>query len=82
MKRCWLLVAALSGCAAPSPYVWDRAGATQADFDVDAGQCEAQALAGAGPPMIGLQANLAQIAQRDRIFDACMRGKGWALRLR
>lgn len=61
--RAALLCLLLAGCATP---VYLKPGASQEDYDADAGQCAAQAYsAGAGA------------APRQVIFDACIRGKGW-----
>jgi hypothetical protein len=48
---------------------WYRAGATQQDFAMDQGQCQAQ---GFGVPG-------ASVLQAALVYNACMRGKGWEL---
>jgi hypothetical protein len=62
----------LAGCAHQPKQTWYRAGATQQDFAMDRGQCQAQGLSipeAAGYPL--------QVAL---VSNACMRGKGWELR--
>lgn len=57
----------LAGCAsAPAPQ-WVRPGATATEYEMDKGQCQAQALSVAYPPT----------PQTVVIFNSCMRGKGW-----
>lgn len=61
--RIALLCLALAGCASAP---WAKPDASTSDFNVDSGQCQAQALsAGAGA------------APRQTIYNACMQGKGW-----
>jgi hypothetical protein len=64
------LLAALSiaGCAT-QPKQWYRAGATQQDFAMDQGQCQAQ----------GFSVSGATLMQTALVYNACMRGKGWVL---
>ncbi len=57
----------LAGCAAPA--TWHKAGASQEDFLMDRGQCNAQAYSVTGAPMM-------QVAI---VFNSCMQGKGWQL---
>ena len=57
---------AASGCAQTAP-VWVKQGSTQQSFDIDMGQCQAQAFSVPGMPP----------AQVSMVFSACMRGKGW-----
>jgi hypothetical protein len=49
---------------------WYRDGATQQNFAMDQGQCQAQGFSIPG-------GNLMQTAI---VFNSCMRGKGWELR--
>ena len=56
----------IAGCAAP-PQVWDKAGASQNDFAMDQGQCQAQAFGVPGGTAL-------QVAL---VYNSCMRGKGW-----
>lgn len=64
------LVLLLSGCTTSAP-VWTRQGATEKDFYMETGQCTVQARsAGAG-------AAWNTDTELTRIFQACMRGKGW-----
>lgn len=62
----YLVVLLLVGCAT-TERVWERPGASQQDFFMDRGQCQAQSF---GAP--GL--NTFQVAL---IFNSCMQGKGW-----
>lgn len=57
----------LAGCA--SSKVWVKEGSSTRDFNVDAGQCKAQAFAVPGAPLI----------QVSIVYNACMEGKGWQL---
>lgn len=67
--RVALLVLLLAGCASSKPPpTWYKAGASPADFKIDAGQCRAQA-AGGSPNMVPLQMAM--------IYSACLEGKGW-----
>lgn len=61
---------ALAGCSTTEP-MWSRDGADQKQFYMETGQCEAQARsAGAS----GYNASAYEVT---KIFQACMRGKGW-----
>lgn len=67
MKRYFLLVLLLTACATQKPITWNKPGASTQDFNMDAGQCRAQAYGVAGaPPM--------QVAM---VYGSCMQGKGW-----
>jgi hypothetical protein len=59
-------VLALAGCATTES-VWMKSGATQQDFYMDRGQCQAQAFGVSNAPLM-------QVAI---VFNACMQGKGW-----
>jgi len=73
MKNLILVAAiALAGCASQPETYWAKAGATDSDFDIDKGQCDAQAFQVAG-------GSLMQIAL---VQNGCMRGKGWRLQER
>lgn len=62
------LVVLLAGCAAqPQQWRWYKAGADQAQYEMDHGQCTAQAFSVAS-------GNLMQIAI---VQNSCLRGKGW-----
>jgi hypothetical protein len=61
------LAVALAGCATNNDWAWDKPGSTQRDFDMDHGQCRAQAFAVPGVSL--LQAVL--------VLDGCMHGKGY-----
>jgi hypothetical protein len=63
-----LAAVAIAGCAT-TERVWMRAGASQQDFYMDKGQCQAQAF---GVPGM----NTFQVAM---VFNSCMQGKGWYL---
>lgn len=65
--RCFFVVL-LAGCA--PTLVWDKAGATGWEFEMDRGTCQAQAY-GAFQGPVSMQSAM--------IFNACMRGKGWYL---
>jgi hypothetical protein len=77
MKRANLfaavLVIALSGCA--TPMIWDKDGATQADYNKDSYQCEKDARQSGyyGGGLAGA------IAMRD-FFQRCMVAAGYTLR--
>lgn len=61
----YLFVFLLTGCATET--FWYQAGASAREFEMDKGQCEAQAFGAHGLYTI------------TRIFNSCMRGKGWQL---
>lgn len=70
MTLCALLAAlSLAACATQPQQQWYRAGATQQDFAMDQGQCQAQGLGVSG----------ASVLQVALVYNACMRGKGWEL---
>jgi hypothetical protein len=56
----------LAGCATTET-VWVKHGASENEFYVDRGQCQAQAFG--APGMYTMQVAL--------IFNSCMQGKGW-----
>src|SRR5215467_9575537 len=60
----------LSACATQHEQQWYRAGASQQDFAMDQGQCQAQGFGISG----------ATLLQTAVVFNSCMRGKGWELR--
>lgn len=62
------LIACLLLAACSGPKVWVKDGGTQADFQLDAGQCKAQAFSIPNAPAL-------QIAMA---YNACMQGKGWS----
>lgn len=64
----YLFVLLLAGCATPEK-VWYRAGGTDQQFEMDKGQCQAQAFGATG--MYSMQVAL--------IYNSCMRGRGWQL---
>lgn len=61
--RMIVLALALTGCAT----TWHKPGAGQRDFQIDAGQCQAQAGSISNP----------QPMQHGFVYRACMEGKGW-----
>jgi|JI10StandDraft_1071094.scaffolds.fasta_scaffold137544_2 hypothetical protein len=56
------------GCAANKGSHWEKQGASQNEFNMDSGQCRAQALSGTGG-MVSVGTVM--------IMDSCMQGKGW-----
>lgn len=62
----YLLVLLLAGCASRQ-LLWEKPGASQQDFEMDRGQCQAQAFG--APGMYAVQVAM--------IYNACMRGRGW-----
>lgn len=58
---------ALIGCSTQPKWNWAKDGSTQQDFNMDNGQCRAQAFSVAS-------GNMMQIAL---VHDGCMQGKGW-----
>jgi hypothetical protein len=64
--RYLLVLLTLCGCAT-TERVWVRQGATEQDFYVDRGQCQAQAFG--APGMYTMQVAM--------VFSSCMQGKGW-----
>lgn len=59
----------LAGCATTSQpeWVWTKPGASQTDYEMEHGQCTAQAF---GPAGVSLM-------QAAIIQSSCLRGKGW-----
>jgi hypothetical protein len=57
----------LAGCATQPQWVWAKQGATEDDFHMDRGQCQAQAFA---PGNVNLM-------QAALIMNGCLKGKGW-----
>lgn len=68
--RALLILILVAGCAAEKPTYWQRDGATQNDYNMDNGQCQAQAFAVPNAPVM----------QMAFVHNSCMRGKGWTLR--
>jgi hypothetical protein len=66
-------VLATSGCAT---VVWEKLGVTQAQFNIESNDCIMRAESGASAAL-AMNAFVGS-ASRQRIFDACMRSKGWA----
>lgn len=63
-----LPLAVISGCATTES-VWVKNGSSQQNFNMDMGQCRAQAFAVPGAPLM-------QVAI---VQNSCMEGKGWQL---
>lgn len=63
-------LAVLAGCATEQRTVWVRDGSTQQEFNMDGGQCRAQAFSVAGVSMV----------QAAIVYESCMQGKGWQRR--
>jgi hypothetical protein len=59
----------LCACATQPAEQWYRAGASQQDFAMDQGQCQAQGFGISGAPLL----------QTAIVYNSCMRGKGWVL---
>lgn len=72
MKRALLALLPLLAACPTTEYVWVKHGASQQEFNQDAGQCRAQAFSvpGATSPMMANQVAI--------IYASCMQGKGWA----
>jgi hypothetical protein len=64
---CAALAALPLAACATSQQQWYRADATQQDFAMDQGQCQAQGFSVPG----------ASVLQAALVYNACMRGKGW-----
>lgn len=62
-----LIIALAAGCATRA---WYKDGSTERDFNMDRGQCQAQAYSVSQP----------QAWQPALVFHGCMEGKGWTLR--
>lgn len=56
------------GCATNKGSHWEKQGSTQNEFNMDLGQCRAQALSGTGG-MVSVGTVM--------IMESCMQGKGW-----
>jgi hypothetical protein len=61
----------LALCATACTTTYTKQGATDADFRIDNGQCNAQAMSAAPPT------GLTAIGQKEAIRAACLEGKGW-----
>jgi hypothetical protein len=57
----------MAGCATKTVSYWEKPGASPQDFNIDRGQCNAQAFSVAS-------GNLMQIAI---VQNSCLQGKGW-----
>lgn len=62
-----LFASAIAGCASGN---WYKDNATEQDFHVDRGFCNAQAAS----------VSLPRIGQQDAVFRGCMEGRGWVFR--
>ncbi len=68
-----LAIMTLVACANPQQkqqqqWYWEKPGATSRDFNMDSGQCRAQAFSGTGG-MLSFGTVM--------IMESCMQGKGW-----
>jgi hypothetical protein len=63
-----LVIFSLSGCAMDKGWHWEKANGDYQSFNMDDGQCRAQALAGTGGMV-----NWGTLM----IMQSCMQGKGW-----
>lgn len=75
MKKsiCLILTMLLAGCATQQPdddWHWYKPGASPQSFDIDNGQCKAQAFS---VPNVSL-------IQAVLVLNSCMQGKGWQKR--
>ena len=82
MKTMLLAMLVLAGCAPPTEYVWVKNGANIQDFNVDSGQCKAEAFSAPempapGMPAPGMPAPAMPMMQKEIIYSNCMQGKGW-----
>lgn len=66
MRTALACLLVLAGCATTET-VWNKAGASEQDFNVDTGQCKAQAFS--VPGMVPVQV--------AAVYGSCMQGKGW-----
>ena len=62
------LAIALAGCATNAGWHWEKQGASSSEFNMDTGQCRAQALSGTGGNL-----NVGTVM----IMESCLEGKGW-----
>lgn len=66
MRRTVFLIGLLlASCATHK--VWVKDGASDQDFEMERGQCQAQALSAPNP------------LNEGGVFNGCMRGKGWKI---
>lgn len=63
-----LLTVLVVGCATKQQY-WEKPGATAQEFNIDRGQCNAQAFSVPG----------VSIMQAALVQNSCLQGKGWYL---
>jgi len=57
----------LTGCATGGDWTWHKPNSSATEFDMEAGQCRAQAFS----------VPFARSRQIVLVYDACMQGKGW-----
>lgn len=57
----------LTGCAQQQQWAWYKEGSTRQMYDMESGQCSAQAYGSPGM-------NMMQVAM---VYQSCMQGKGW-----
>lgn len=61
------LLAAILGACATTERVWVKPGSTDREFNMDAGQCRAQAYSVPNAPPMRIAI----------VYASCMQGKGW-----
>lgn len=78
MKQLAAVLLALSACACASPTVWDKAGATQADFNRDSYDCQKDAYASGGAAYVGW--GVTQRTPNVGMYNSCMVAHGYSAR--
>lgn len=63
-----IIAVSLISCSTQNEWHWEKPGASNSEFNMDTGQCRAQALAGTGGVL-----NWGTIM----IMESCLQGKGW-----
>lgn len=83
MRVCAFVLTAslLSGCAAPKPVIWNRPGATQAEFNQDAARCDYETSAATQGTDYSFRTIFGQeldraIRKKD-LIGKCMVARGW-----
>lgn len=66
MKKTLALCVVLLSACATAP-LWEKPGASSQQFEMDKGQCQAQAFSVPFAPLM----------QAAIVFNSCMRGRGW-----
>lgn len=84
MKKFYLCFAfALAGC---SHVVWEKPGATQADFELDRARCEYEATLGTPSTPVysvggAIGAGIAEGMRQNQLGTLCMRARGYSSRV-